>query len=1085
MPSRDQFTTEIYVNNQQAQDALMELNQKLEKLQKSYANLNKNSKNYEQRERELAKQIKATEASIATAEKGTESYARAMNNLGKRSIEQLYKLQRQLNSEIKKLDPNDAEFAQLSRNYQMVTQRINSLEAAQRGVVAAQGGFFKKLAGGISEYYGSIMIGIGVIKKLAHSFSEAYKTISGFEQANVNLATILGVNSDQMEALTDGALKLGRQTAYTASEVTQLQTELAKLGFSQSQILKMEKPVLDFATAVGTDLASAASMAGVALRSFGLESKDSDEVLGTLAVSCSKSALSFEYLQNAFSTIAPVAKTYGLTLKDTVALLGTLANAGFDASSAATATRNILLNLSDTSGKLATRLGGAKTSFTEIMDALIKLRDEGVDLNQTLELTDKRSVAAFNTFLSGAESAKELRSELEEVDGELARISSERADTVEGAINSMKSAWEGFILSFRNSKGTVKSVIDFITSEIRGLTFLFNPNSEIDDLADAYDFSGIVKTMVGTGADALKTMEAIDAQYQRLLAHIEESSYGDRRKERMRQGLKKAYDAVAAEIEPEAKALQAQIDAVNKKYFDAEFQLSKDRNSGKITQEQWKERYGKLQEQKEAEISLVRRKSEEIEGIETVTANNSKELSDKEIAARKKKYDKEIAIIDAQSNYELKALKVQLLNQEITQEQYESEMFDIKFRAIDRKLELAQKYNQDETSLMASEMDLQIEVMQLARKKIEAIEQEEDKKLEEQDEEIKRQQEELEKLMMEAEKVKDSLLSPSQKRNSEKNDELENLEKLHNAKLLSEEEYEKAVQNVHKKYKKAQLDEDLENLKGYFEKANKVMEGVSGFVSQLQSAETANLEAEYQARLTAAGDNAEQREQIEAEYEAKKLELEKKYADISMAINIAQTIANGAAGVVKALADPGGVAGTILAATIGATTAAQIATIIAQRNAIKNTSAGASGGGSTSLPSGTRTVNGGYAEGGYTGQGGKYEPAGIVHRGEWVAPKWMVKQNPVTFANLERYRRSGSGGRSGNASRGFADGGYATATSTGSVSEAAGAPVVLSKESAQMIADMIAAKGITIVQLDKALNDKHAQESRFKKVTSR
>lgn len=49
MPSRDQFTTEIYVNNQQVQDALMEQNQKLEKLQKSYASLNKSSKNYEQR----------------------------------------------------------------------------------------------------------------------------------------------------------------------------------------------------------------------------------------------------------------------------------------------------------------------------------------------------------------------------------------------------------------------------------------------------------------------------------------------------------------------------------------------------------------------------------------------------------------------------------------------------------------------------------------------------------------------------------------------------------------------------------------------------------------------------------------------------------------------------------------------------------------------------------------------------------------------------------------------------------------------------------------------------------------------------
>lgn len=32
-----------------------------------------------------------------------------------------------------------------------------------------------------------------------------------------------------------------------------------------------------------------------------------------------------------------------------------------------------------------------------------------------------------------------------------------------------------------------------------------------------------------------------------------------------------------------------------------------------------------------------------------------------------------------------------------------------------------------------------------------------------------------------------------------------------------------------------------------------------------------------------------------------------------------------------------------------------------------------------------------FAEGGYTGQGGKYEPAGIVHKGEYVVPKWQVE----------------------------------------------------------------------------------------------
>src|SRR5690606_33883393 len=34
-----------------------------------------------------------------------------------------------------------------------------------------------------------------------------------------------------------------------------------------------------------------------------------------------------------------------------------------------------------------------------------------------------------------------------------------------------------------------------------------------------------------------------------------------------------------------------------------------------------------------------------------------------------------------------------------------------------------------------------------------------------------------------------------------------------------------------------------------------------------------------------------------------------------------------------------------------------------------------------------------FASGGYTGRGGKYEPAGIVHRGEYVIPKQYVNQS--------------------------------------------------------------------------------------------
>ena len=44
--------------------------------------------------------------------------------------------------------------------------------------------------------------------------------------------------------------------------------------------------------------------------------------------------------------------------------------------------------------------------------------------------------------------------------------------------------------------------------------------------------------------------------------------------------------------------------------------------------------------------------------------------------------------------------------------------------------------------------------------------------------------------------------------------------------------------------------------------------------------------------------------------------------------------------------------------------------------------------------------SGNYAQGGYTGAGGKYEPAGVVHKGEYVVPKHMVNQSTgLPYAN--------------------------------------------------------------------------------------
>ena len=63
----------------------------------------------------------------------------------------------------------------------------------------------------------------------------------------------------------------------------------------------------------------------------------------------------------------------------------------------------------------------------------------------------------------------------------------------------------------------------------------------------------------------------------------------------------------------------------------------------------------------------------------------------------------------------------------------------------------------------------------------------------------------------------------------------------------------------------------------------------------------------------------------------------------------------------------------------------------------------------------------GFAEGGYTGDGGKHDVAGVVHRGEWVVPQSVVnKPGMLPFLNQLTY-----------GTQGYADGGLVGSGSSG------------------------------------------------------
>ena len=438
-------------------------------------------------------------------------------------------------------------------------------------------------------------------------------------------------------------------------------------------------------------------------------------------------------------------------------------------------------------------------------------------------------------------------------------------------------------------------------------------------------------------------------------------------------------------------------------------------------------------------------------------------------------YEDASKALEKQQAQELNLLKQSYADKEIVETEYVRKSNELRLQHLQQKLELARQYGADETSAMSAWLDETIRQMEAANKEAEKLQQEQRRKEEqEREEEEAKKQKEREKQLAEeqrhledlkrlAERFKRELLSPVDLYNEEK----AKLDELRSRNLITEEEYQQLLLELKKKYASKSISDidsnselgiwekyelEKEALQQFFEEgemgweeyeksvkdlrikyAQQTIEAISStldtignFISSMRDFEMAQAEAQYQADLTAAGDNAEKREQIQAEYEQKKLDIQKKYADADMAINIAKAIAAGALAAIQAFAQLGPVAGAVFAGVIAATTAMEVATIVAQRNAIMNTTVSSSGGGGSNVPTGSRVPTpDGFNDGGFTPtDDDDNTPVGIVHANEWVAPSWMIKKNPVMFARLEQYRQSGH--RPETISSGFKDGGYSS-----------------------------------------------------------
>lgn len=426
----------------------------------------------------------------------------------------------------------------------------------------------------------------------------------------------------------------------------------------------------------------------------------------------------------------------------------------------------------------------------------------------------------------------------------------------------------------------------------------------------------------------------------------------------------------------------------------------------------------------------------------TVTTINSlrKDISNSRQKASEDAYKKEISDVDKhQREMQVKA-KEAYAKGEISEKQYQDRLLAIQEQALKSKMAISERYKKDTIEFQSQLLDLTIKQQEEFRKLMEEAEKDAEKVFkeiyEQSEAEIKEIMDQIDvefeaeiqhllELVDKAKEVRDAL-DPSTALGEQMQTEMASLQEMYDNRLLTEEEFQKAKQALVKRYMQENLNIELEGWEKGMQKAQSIIEGVSNMVTALQDAEQAHLDARMKAEIAAVGDNAERKEEIENEYEQKKLETQKKYAVADMVISIAKTLAAGALAVMQAFAQLGPIPGAIAAGIIGITTAAEVASIVAQKNAIMATTAGSTGSSSSSTQIGARVPTG-FSSGGYTTPASNdYQEVGVVHANEWVAPASMVRSNPIVFRRLEQARKRGT---SISGISGFADGGMTSPSS--------------------------------------------------------
>lgn len=368
---------------------------------------------------------------------------------------------------------------------------------------------FGTRAGNTLSNMGSSLTGLGaqftaLTAPIAIAGAAGINLASSFQNTMTEISARTGIVGADLESLSDFALQMGADTAFSGQQAADAMLQLLTSGSSATEAMALLPAVMDAAAASGEDLGSTADTITDIMAAFGIDAAAAGSVVDSLAKAAGASSADMGSLGDGFANVGGVAKNFGLSMNRTAAILAIFSENGIKGAEAGTNLKSMLLAMS--SDTEATT-DAWETLGTSLYDSEGNMRDFETVISELDTALDALPIEEQNrlmrdlagsygitglTALRGGLSISEMEGKMNESAG-ASEVAQARMATFAGSMDSLKGSVETLMITALTPfmENVLTPMVQDITDVVNGITDWVEENPEL------------TSTIVGIGAALL------------------------------------------------------------------------------------------------------------------------------------------------------------------------------------------------------------------------------------------------------------------------------------------------------------------------------------------------------------------------------------------------------------------------------------------------------------------------------------------------------------------------------------------------------------------------------------------------------